>query len=76
MELFREPTSQSLVFLPWPPVWLLLTVSTPVRFGNRYFENLDPAEEVPGQQMARFSFSAPVLTNPVQAATDGSTTPR
>lgn len=42
----------------------LLTVSTPVRFGNRYFENLDPADEVPGQQRCIFSLSAPVLTNP------------
>ena len=41
----------------------LLTVSTPVRFGNRYFENLNPAEEVPGQQMVHFSLSAPVLMN-------------
>jgi hypothetical protein len=24
--------------------------SHPVRFGNRYFENLDPEDEVPGQQ--------------------------
>ena len=63
MEHFREPTSQSLVVHPWLPVWPLLTVSTPVRFGNRYFENVDPADEVPGQQTVHFSLSAPVLTN-------------
>jgi len=42
----------------------LLTLSTPVRFGNRYFENLDTAVEVPGQQTVHSSLSAPVLMNP------------
>jgi len=57
-----QGTDQSV--LPWLPVYPLLTVSTPVRFGNRYFENLDPVDEVPGQQMEHFSLSAPVLMNP------------
>jgi len=38
--------------------------SYPVRFGNRYFENLDPEDEVPGQQTTHYCPSVPVLTIP------------
>lgn len=49
------------------------------RFGNRYFENLDPEDEVPGQQTMLLVLSVPALISaldPVQVATAGSITPR
>jgi hypothetical protein len=76
--LSKELTSRShLSSSVWP---LLLTLfARPVRFGNRYFENLNPEDEVPGQLDDALRARRPGSNDPldpVQVATDGSTTLR
>ena len=44
------------------------------RFGNRYFENLNPEEEIPGKFSVETAIV--VLTQAVQVVTAGSTSPR
>jgi hypothetical protein len=61
-----DQSASPLFFFRGPRLWNLLTgFSRRVRFGNRYFENLDPEEEIPGQQATYCGLSALVLMIPL-----------